>query len=218
MKKKYIFFWIAITIICVLFFSACQDPEVPVTEVTLNTNELILMPGNTETLIATVLPKNADNKEVKWKSSNPAVATVNENGLVTAKKNGTTTITATTIEGKKTATCAVIVDSDYRRKWVGNWDFTTYVEPYGPGANHDTTYYYSGTITLGTNDELNINYLRNGTFVLKVSEDGELSGFREQGYGKFEGNDKMHIYYRSGGYGGGIRVDIDGIKKKGDKQ
>ena len=86
--------------------------EVFVTGVTLNKTEMELAEGETEALIATVLPENATNKAVSWTSSNPLVATVNTNGLVSAIKMGTATITVTTLDGNKTATCALTVPYD----------------------------------------------------------------------------------------------------------
>ncbi len=59
----------------------------------------------------TVAPENADNKDVTWSSSDEAVASVNENGLVTAKNAGTATITVTTEDGGKTAECAITVEA-----------------------------------------------------------------------------------------------------------
>ena len=79
-----------------------------VTGVTLDKTTVSLEEGNTTTLTATVAPANATNKAVTWKSSNTSVATVN-NGKVTAVKAGTATITVTTEDGSKTATCKVTV-------------------------------------------------------------------------------------------------------------
>ena len=81
---------------------------VPVTGVTLNKTSTSLYVGGTETLTATVAPDNATDKTVTWTSSNPSVATV-ENGVVTAVSAGTATITVTTDDGGKTATCTVTV-------------------------------------------------------------------------------------------------------------
>ncbi|WP_418919868.1 Ig-like domain-containing protein, partial [Alistipes putredinis] len=90
--------------------AACKvTVTMPVSGVTLNKTALTLNIGANETLTATVAPANATNKKVTWKSSNAAVATVDANGKVTAVKAGEATITVTTEDGGKTATCKVTV-------------------------------------------------------------------------------------------------------------
>lgn len=82
--------------------------NVPVTEVTLNKNQLTLKVNGKETLQATVEPSNATNKAVTWTSGNKNVATVDpRSGEVEAVAKGNTTITASA-DGK-TATCNVTV-------------------------------------------------------------------------------------------------------------
>ena len=66
--------------------------------------------GETVQLTATVTPDNAANKKVTWTSSDSKVATVDENGLVTAVANGTAIITVTTEDGGKTATAKITVN------------------------------------------------------------------------------------------------------------
>ena len=83
--------------------------EVPVKGISLNTNEAEIEVGQTLQLTATIQPENATNKGYSWSSSDESVATVNENGLVSALAAGPVTITVTTTEGGKTATCAVTV-------------------------------------------------------------------------------------------------------------
>ena len=83
-----------------------------VTSVALNKSELSLYTGQSEILTATVQPEDATNKTVTWSTSNASVATV-ENGVVTAVAAGTATITVTTEDGNKTATCAVTVEKPY---------------------------------------------------------------------------------------------------------
>lgn len=68
---------------------------IKVTGVTLNKATLALAPTETGTLVATVSPNNADTKTVTWVSDTEAVATVDEDGVVTAIGVGTATITAT---------------------------------------------------------------------------------------------------------------------------
>ena len=79
-----------------------------VTGISLDKSEFLLVVGNTKTITATVTPENASNKSVSWDSSDESVATV-ENGVVTAVGKGTATITATTTDGGKTASCVVRV-------------------------------------------------------------------------------------------------------------
>ncbi len=82
---------------------------IPVTGITLNTNEAEIEVGQTLQLTATIAPENATNKEYSWSSSDEDVATVDENGLVSAIAAGPAIITVTTTDGRKTATCTVTV-------------------------------------------------------------------------------------------------------------
>ena len=83
-----------------------------VTGVSLNKNTTTIKVGGTETLTAMVEPANATNKAVTWSSDNISVATVDANGLVTAVAEGSATITVTTEDGSKTASCTVIVTNN----------------------------------------------------------------------------------------------------------
>ncbi|MDX9853322.1 MAG: Ig-like domain-containing protein [Tenuifilaceae bacterium] len=67
--------------------------------------------GKTIALTATVQPHSTTNKAFTWSSSNTAIATVNNNGIVTGIAEGTATITATTEEGNFTATCHVSISA-----------------------------------------------------------------------------------------------------------
>lgn len=84
---------------------------IPVASVSLNKNSTTLAVGQTETLAATVSPANATNKTVSWSSNNQSVATVS-NGVITAKTQGSATITVTTSDGNKTASCVVTVNQE----------------------------------------------------------------------------------------------------------
>ena len=83
--------------------------EVPVLGVALDKTSMNLTAGSTGTLIATITPENAKNKSLTWTSDKEAVATVDENGKVTAVAEGTAKITVKTVDGEKTAVCAVTV-------------------------------------------------------------------------------------------------------------
>ena len=85
------------------------EVETPVTNITLNSNEINLNPGGTFKLDATVNPSNASNKNIKWISANESIATVDQSGNVTADVAGTTYISAVSADGKVVATCTVNV-------------------------------------------------------------------------------------------------------------
>ena len=82
------------------------------TSVALNNNKLSLYIGEVKKLEATVLPDTANNKTVTWASTNMNVATVS-NGEVVGIKEGTSTITATTVNGKK---ASVVVEVKSKNK------------------------------------------------------------------------------------------------------
>ena len=101
--------------LCFLFslvglFAACEkgeEPDVPVSSVSVSQPSAELIIGQTLQLSATVSPYDATNKEVVWASANPSVATVSNGGLVTAVAEGSTDITASA--GGKKASCKVTV-------------------------------------------------------------------------------------------------------------
>ena len=83
--------------------------KVPESKITLNKNEIVLSGvGKTTKLIATIEPKDSNNKTITWTSSNQNIATVDKNGIILAKAPGSCKITAKTSNGK-TASCTVNV-------------------------------------------------------------------------------------------------------------
>ena len=93
----------------ILLCYSCEkaQEEVPVESVTLSQATAEMYIGETTQLKANVLPSNATDKTVTWASSKQSVATVSDNGLVTALAEGTSTITASA--GSKSATCTIQV-------------------------------------------------------------------------------------------------------------
>jgi len=86
--------------------------SIPVTKISLSKSSSAINVGANDTLSATVIPTNATLKDVTWKSSNTAVATVNTSGNVIGIKVGTSVITATATDGsKKKASCTVTVST-----------------------------------------------------------------------------------------------------------
>ena len=86
-----------------------EDPNfVHINEITMKSEEVELKTGETGWVGVTYNPSNATNKVLTWKSSNEKVATVKE-GTIKAVGLGTATLTATSEDGGKTATCKVTV-------------------------------------------------------------------------------------------------------------
>ena len=85
---------------------------VKVSNVTVNPATVKLTSkGQTAQLSASVLPNNAENKSIVWSTSNASVATVDNNGVVTAVANGNATITAAALDGSgKSGSCVVTVE------------------------------------------------------------------------------------------------------------
>lgn len=80
--------------------------EVAVTSVTLDKTSLVLEPGKQDKLSATIAPANATNKNIDWRSSDPAALSVASDGTVKAIKEGNVTVTASAANGKRSA-CSV---------------------------------------------------------------------------------------------------------------
>lgn len=106
------------------YFSALPDfsfnvtneigTNIPVTGITLNKNSHTLLEGEQLQLNPIIAPNNATNKNIIWSTSNSYFASVDKNGLVTAKKANTqqvptVTITAKTEDGSFTASCTITV-------------------------------------------------------------------------------------------------------------
>ena len=124
-----------------------------VEEITLNKTTTTLEIGKQETLIATIKPDNASNKNIIWKSSDENIATVTD-GIVTAVSEGTTTITAMSQDGSKVqGDCKLIVEDnvlylynegDECNKITGGWKTWYYVGQINYIRGSDYLRYYNG--------------------------------------------------------------------------
>ena len=93
-------------------FNIVEGPvPVDVTGVSLDMESLTLEVGSTEHLIATVHPDDANDKSVTWESSDPNIATVSQEGLVTALTLGSVWIKVKTVDGNFLAYCDVTVSA-----------------------------------------------------------------------------------------------------------
>ena len=144
--------------------STSCSPVVIVTGVSLNKESLTLGECDSDTLIANVHPENATDKSVTWSSSNSSVATVDNNGKVTAVSEGSAKITVKTNDGGYEDYCDVIVTEINFIKITANADST--LELINVGENNPNLQYsfdcshwttYSEKLKIPANEEM---YLR----------------------------------------------------------
>lgn len=140
---------------------------IPVQSITLNKSAGAGAPGGSETLIPTVLPADATDKSVTWSSSNDAVATVSSSGLVTLVSNGSATITATTVDGAKTASCSYTVTTPVQ---------SVALTPATIELAVNGTQQLSTVISPSTASNTTVSYVSSAPVVATVSMDGEVTG------------------------------------------
>ena len=112
MKKINLNKILMIMLLPAIMLTGCKKKAVKVENISFNSGStaVTIIEGNSATLEFTITPADAANKNVTWKSSDETIATI-LNGVITAKKAGTATITVTTADGNKSATCTVTVNA-----------------------------------------------------------------------------------------------------------
>ena len=150
-----------------------NNPTIPVTSLSIDKTSLSLIVGNTSKITATVSPSDATNKTVNWTSSNTSVATVDSNGLVTAKSAGSATITVTTIDGgyKKTANVTVSTQTPSTIK-VQSVSLDRYIVTLETGSKtHLTASIYPSDAT-----NKGVTWTSSNTNVATVDSNGNITG------------------------------------------
>jgi len=153
-------------------------PETPptqtihVTGVTLDKKSTTMLVGGSETLYAVVEPYNAANQSVTWSSSNTSVATVTEGGVVSGVAAGSATITVTTVDGGKTATCAVTVSTTS----VAVTGVSLNKTSISIGLDGDTSEMLTATIAPSGATNQIVTWKSSNTAVATVTEGGVVSG------------------------------------------
>lgn len=110
MSKK--FFVIILAAFCISCAQQQLGPElIPVTSVSLNSHELSLSVGQSQAVVASVFPEDASNKNIQWQNSDESVVEVSQDGIITAKAEGISIITALTEDGGFKDRCAVTVSA-----------------------------------------------------------------------------------------------------------
>ena len=173
----------------------CHDHEeiqtVNVTSISLSKNNLDLYIGETSTLLANVLPTNATNKNVIWTSSDETVVSV-DNGNITAIKEGTSTITATTVDGGYSDSCVINVlplptlPSEYAGTYNCEERIATIVLNDVDSTCHYISDSYEVTLTLKSIDNRNLVFV-NGDDKLSVNMSSEGLYLGTSGASKLNG-------------------------------
>ena len=160
-----------------------EDGTVKLTSLTLKSNMEILTKGENTTIYAVYNPSNVTDKVLYWSSSNTNVARVSE-GNVTAIGNGTATITATSRDGGKTATCTVTVGNgtvslqkltlNSSMEILTKGSSKTIYATYNPSNVTDKVLYWSSSNTnVARVSEGNVTAVGNGiTTITATSRDG----------------------------------------------
>lgn len=148
---------------------------IPVQSVTLAAEGDVSELTETETLqlTATVLPENASNKKVTYSTSDRTVATVDENGLVTAISAGTVVITVTTEQGGKTATLNLTVNEKNDRIEVTGVTLAT--EGNVTGLKKGETLQLIATVAPTDATNKNVTYESGDRNIATVNENGEVT-------------------------------------------
>ena len=153
--KKTLALFLALAMVMPMCVFATETTPVAVTSVSLSKSSVTLAKGGTVDLTATVSPDNATDKTVSWSSNDTKIATVDENGKVTAVGGGTATITASA--GGVQDTCDVTVTGDTIKSVAP----VTLSVAYGTSAEK--------AAEALANKEVDVTYVSEGTGKEKVS-------------------------------------------------
>lgn len=151
--------------------AALEASIIPLQGISINSDSSNLYVSYKDTLKLTTTPANATNRNLVYKSSNNAIATVDLNGVVTGKAAGTVTITATSAESSFTATktytviyvpvTSLTLDSTVANVFVGS------------------TFQLNATINPAKASNKGVVWTSSDTTVVKVSNNGTISGVKQ---------------------------------------
>ena len=144
--------------------------EIPVERITLSSTSLSLKEGDSHKLTATVTPSDATDSQVTWSSSDPSVATVSDQGEVTAVRAGNCTITATA--GGKSAACTVTVSA--KEIPVERITLSSTSLSLKEGDSHRLT----ATVTPSDATDSQVTWSSSDPSVATVSDQGEVTAVR----------------------------------------
>lgn len=153
-------------------FATCKLTVLePVTGISLNVTSTAIYKGNKFVLIPTVTPADADNKAVTYTSSDPDIASVDANGIVTGLKGGKCIILATTVERGLVASCEVEV-----------YEFVTSIKIQGDtgNINYGESRMLSAEVTPDSATNTGVTWSSSNNGIIQITERGVVTAV---GYG-----------------------------------
>ena len=147
--------------------------NIPTTGVTVTPTNQTINVGKTFTITPTVTPDNATDKNIIWTSSDDTIATVDDNGKVTALMEGTATITATTNDGGFTASCVITVV-----KREGRVTGIT-VTPISKTASVGEIFFVTPYITPVDAEDKSVTWSSSNPSIATVDSNGKVTAIRE---------------------------------------
>ena len=171
---------------------------IPVNGVSLNKSNLNMTIGSSETIINTISPSNASNKDVTWRSSNTSVATIDQNGKITAKKIGTTIITASSSGYSATCTINVVDVIDLKGITINKTALTL------KEKNSETL-----KITFNPSNATNkkITWKSSNTNIVTVDNNGTIKALKP-------GSATITAVSNDGGFVATTKVTVEALSKK----
>ena len=147
--------------------------NIPTTGVTVTPTNQTINVGKTFTITPTVTPDNATDKSIICTSSDDTIATVDDNGKVTALMEGTATITATTNDGGFTASCVITVV-----KREGRVTGIT-VTPISKTASVGEIFFVTPYITPVDAEDKSVTWSSSNPSIATVDSNGKVTAIRE---------------------------------------
>jgi len=168
---------------------------VAVTGVSISPEAVTLAPEGTKVLSIEITPSDASNKNVSWESDDTDVATVDENGIVTAVADGTATITVTTEDGSEVATCTVTVGTPVTGVILSKEDLTLEISE---------TATLTATVQPSGASNTNVSWESSKSTVASVSSSGKITA-------KAEGTAEITVTTEDGEYTATCTVTVTSV-------
>jgi len=191
-----------------------NDPYVGPTSISLSEGDLSLNSGETKQLSATLLPANVNNDALVWSSTDTAVATVSDDGFVTALSTGSTSITVSSYDGSVSDSINVEVNGgDYRTSNTIRIEAEDYTDMFG--IQTQATNDIDGDLNVGWIDagdymEYNFNVETAGTYAIayRISSINALGSVDVQ----VNGETKLTSHFESTGSWAKWTTEVDTIE------